>query len=123
MPEGIGPLSRCIYESMALRYRRTLDELHEISGEKITSLRVMGGGCRNEFLNQMLADATGIPIVAGPDEAACVGSVIMQMLADGQIKTLSEGWEIAERSFCSKRYEPRLNPEWEKYYQFYKGMQ
>ena len=122
MPQGVGALSRCIYESLAFRYRRTTRQLQEISGEKITSLRIVGGGSRNRFLNQLVADAVGIPVIAGPSEAACIGNILMQMKADSQIQTLEEGWKIAENSFEKEVFLPDGTQDWESYDRKYQSI-
>lgn len=121
-PEGIGQISRCLYESLALRYRRTLRELEEITGERITSLRIIGGGSKNRFFNQMAADALGITVVAGPSEAACLGNVLMQMIADGQMKSLEEGWEVAKRSFPVETYDPKDTKGWQEHSERYREL-
>ena len=122
MPQGMGALSRCIYESLALRYRRTARQLQEISGEKITSLCIVGGGSRNRFLNQLIADAVEVPVIAGPSEAACIGNILMQMKADGQIQTLEEGWKIAENSFEKEVFLPDGTQDWESYDRKYQSI-
>ena len=77
----------------------------------------MGGGTQNELLNQMTADATGCEIIAGPIEATSVGNILVQMIATGELGSLSEGRELVANSFEPKRYEPKGNPEqWEEAY-------
>lgn len=122
VPQGIGAVSRCVYESIALRYRRTFEELQEIAGRELTALHIVGGGSRNRFMNQLTADAIGKPVIAGPTEAACTGNILVQMMADGQIHRLEEGWDIVDASFESERFEP-VNPErWDSFYRYYKNV-
>ena len=121
-PEGVGAVSRCIYEGLALRYRRTIEELEKVSNEKICSIRIIGGGSNNELMNQMVADATGRPVTAGPAEAACVGNILFQMKADGQTGSMEQGQEITERSFMKKYYEPQNTRAWDEYYERYREL-
>ena len=120
LPDSVGGLSRCVYEGIVLRYMRTMEELTEITGETITSLRIIGGGSNNRFLNQLLADALEMPVTAGPSEAASIGNVMMQMYADGAIESLEEGYEIVERSFPSETFVPETSYGWKEFYQKYK---
>ena len=77
--------ARAILESLALKYRLTLDWLEELTGQTITEIRIVGGGSRNRLLNQFTADATGRTVAAGPVEATALGNIAMQMLATGAV--------------------------------------
>ena len=77
-PSDFGQFARCIYESLALLYRKTLREVAELTGQTINRLHVVGGGSRSNLLNQLTADATGLPVIAGPVEATSMGNVLVQ---------------------------------------------
>lgn len=120
VPQSIGAVSRCVYESIALRYRRTFEELQEIAGTELTALHIVGGGSRNHLMNQFVADAIGKPVIAGLTEAACTGNLLIQMMADEQIHRLEEGWDIVDASFESDIFEPINTEKWDDFYSYYK---
>ena len=84
VPEQRGQVVRCIFESLALRYRQVLENLRSLSPRPIETLHVIGGGSRNDLLNQFTANAIGIPVVAGPSEATAIGNVMIQAMAAGE---------------------------------------
>ena len=75
--------TRCILDSLALAYRRALIDAQELSGRHADVVHVVGGGSRNELLCQLTADATGLPVIAGPVEATALGNVLVQARALG----------------------------------------
>ena len=113
-PETKGEISRCIYDSLALKYKYTLDQIETITGEKIEKLHIIGGGANNEMLNQFTANAVGIPVIAGPVEATAIGNILMQAKAVGTVKSLEEGRSIVQRSFDMKTFRPVNDLNWEK---------
>ncbi|MCB0154930.1 MAG: rhamnulokinase, partial [Anaerolineae bacterium] len=117
VPESKGAIVRCVLESLALRYRWVIEKAAEVSGQPITVLHIVGGGSQNRLLNQFAADATGLPVVAGPVEATALGNVLMQMLAVGEISSLSEGRDLIGRSFPVETYEPQETAAWDEAYQ------
>ena len=118
-PASHGEFVRCCLDSLALTYRRTLEGLEDVLGKKISTIHVVGGGCRNELLNQMTADACGRPVVAGPIEATAIGNILVQAMATGAVKSLAEARQIVARSFEVKSYEPREKAEWDEAYARY----
>jgi len=116
-PASHGEFIRCCLDSLALTYRRTLDGLEDILGKKISTIHVVGGGCRNELLNQSTADACGRTVVAGPVEATAAGNILVQAMATGEVKSLAEARQIVARSFEVKRYEPKATAEWDEAYE------
>jgi rhamnulokinase len=106
-PETVGGLARVVYESLAAKYRLTLERIEKLLGRPLTPLHVVGGGSRNRLLNQFAADATGRPVVAGPVEATAIGNILLQMLATGALSSLAEGREIVRRSFPVEVYAPQ----------------
>jgi rhamnulokinase len=112
VPQTVGAAVRCVYESLALQYRRTLDEIETVTGRKITRLHIVGGGSQSEFFNQCIADATGREVFAGPVEATAVGNVLLQAVALGHLESLQALRDTVRRSFEQKRYLPRRQEEW-----------
>jgi rhamnulokinase len=112
-PEGISAVVRCILESLALKYRLTLDLLVGVCGQGVDVLHIIGGGSQNDQLCQMTANATGKPVVAGPVEATALGNALVQWIALGEIGSLAEGREIVRSSFALKTYQPTDIDAWE----------
>jgi rhamnulokinase len=120
-PETKPEIVRCILESLALKYRRTIEGLEEILGYKLTMLHIVGGGCKNTILSQFTANAIGRPVAAGPIEATAAGNIISQLLALGEVGNLLEGRELVRRSFPVIEYLPADTALWdEAYYKFIK---
>jgi len=119
-PVDVGQTVRTALESLALAYRHTLLGLEEVLGRKIAVIHIVGGGCQNELLNQMTADACARPVIAGPVEATAAGNILTQAMAVGQIKDLSELRSIIRNSFELKRYEPRQPAAWDNAYARYR---
>lgn len=113
VPETKGELVRMAFESLACKYRLTFETLEQLADRRFPSLRIVGGGSRNGFLNQCTANALGRPVEAGPVEATSLGNLLMQFFAAGRIGSLAEGRELVERSFASHRFEPVEPAEWE----------
>jgi len=116
VPENKGSIVRCALESLALRYRWTLERLEEMLGRRLEPIHIIGGGTQNRLLSQLAADATGRRVVTGPIEATAIGNVLVQMMALGHIASLAEGRQIVCASFDVETYEPQGGDEWEKAY-------
>jgi rhamnulokinase len=112
-PESPAEFTRCILESLALAYRRTLRELTRLTGQAIDRLHIVGGGSRNQLLNQMAADATGVTVVAGPVEATAIGNALVQAIALGEVKDLSQARQIVAGSFQVSMYKPQSATDWD----------
>jgi rhamnulokinase len=121
-PEGVGPTIRCALESLALRYRWAAEKLEELTGRKLEAIHIVGGGCQNELLCQLAADACGRLVLAGPVEATAIGNIVVQAIGLGLLGSLAEGRELVQRSFEVKRYEPRQSPLWEEAYGRFRGL-
>jgi len=115
-PGSVGELARCVYESLALKYRWAVERLGEMKGRPIRSLNITGGGIQNLLLNQMAADATGLPVTAGPIEGAAMGNALLQAVALGEIKNLKEARQVVRDSVETRRYEPRPGGGWDEAY-------
>jgi len=113
-PDGVGETIRCALESLALQYRKTLRELERLTGTRIEQLHIVGGGSQNQLLNQFTANATGIPVVAGPTEATAIGNVLVQAIATGELDSLRTARELVRRSFEVITFEPCEQERWNR---------
>ena len=89
VPQTVGEVSRCIYESLALKYHWALERLEEIKGSRIDTLNIVGGGIQNRLLNQMAADSISRPVVTGPVEGAAIGNLLAQAMALGEVRNMA----------------------------------
>lgn len=120
VPENIGQYVRCIFESLALRYRQVVEMLRELSPVAIERLYVIGGGARNEVLNQYTANAIGIPVETGSSESTAIGNVMMQAKWAGVVDTIDGMRTMIRESLDDrKRYEPQDDAEWKVAYERY----
>lgn len=117
IPESEGQVMRCIFESLALRYRLVLDRLLTLTGRRVQDLHIVGGGSRNELLNQMTANATGRRVIAGPVESTALGTAIVQFITLGEIASIEEARAILSRSAETKIYEPQETAIYEMQYE------
>jgi len=122
VPDSEGAIVRCALESLALTYRKTLEQLEDILNKKLDPLHMVGGGTQNKLLCQFAADATGRRVVAGPVEATAIGSVMMQALALKQIQSLDEGREIVRRSFDVATFEPKVAGAWDEAFERFRNL-
>ncbi len=99
VPQTVGEIVLCVYESLAKCYAKAVDQIEDITGVKFNEINIVGGGCQNVLLNELTAKATKRTVVAGPVEATATGNLIAQMLAVGEIKSLNEGKQIIKESF------------------------
>ena len=120
-PAGLtrGELVRAQLEGLALLYRRTLEELRAAAGVDPDGICLVGGGCRNRVFCQLVADATGLPVAAGPVEATTVGNLGLQMAATGALSGPADVRALAVRSFPPQRFEPRPGGAWDEAYARY----
>ncbi len=117
VPETVGQVARCIYESLALKYRHALEGLEKMKGQSIESLNIVGGGIQNRLLNQMVADSLNREVVTGPVEGAAIGNLLTQALALGHIADLDELRQVVRRSEAVEVWQPNHTPEWEAAYE------
>ena len=112
VPETPGQIVRCIDESLALKYRLTLDEIRECTGKDYPVIHMVGGGTQSGLLCRFTADACVRPVCAGPVEATVYGNLALQLMAAGEIVGLSELRSIVAASEPVKRYEPENADAW-----------
>jgi rhamnulokinase len=118
-PEDMAGVSRCILESLALSHRKALETVADVVGRRPNVLHVEGGGSRNAVLCQMTADATGLPVIAGPAEATVIGNVLVQAYARGYLSSAEEIREVVRNSTELVEYEPRTDGAWDERYGLY----
>lgn len=117
VPETVGQVMRTVYESLALKYRQSLNHQAETSGQAVNKLHIIGGGTKNKLLCQMTADAINRPVIAGPVEATALGNAVVQMISLGWIGNIGEAREIISRSFPMAHYEPENVQAWDDAYE------
>lgn len=106
IPHTKGEFMRCVTESLALRYKQGIEQMNRCIPSPVTQLNIIGGGCQNELLNQLTANATGIPVLAGPVEATAIGNILMQVKAMGVVTETDELKRIVINSVKPKLYQP-----------------
>lgn len=119
VPETVGEVIRCIYESLAMKYRYTAEVIGKLTGIRPRVIHVVGGGTKDGFLSQMTADACNLPVCAGPEEATAIGNLLVQLMAVGEAKTLSDARAIVAASFDCKYYTPENTAAWDEAYQIF----
>ncbi|WZO98504.1 rhamnulokinase family protein [Isosphaeraceae bacterium EP7] len=112
-PSDHGGFVRCAMESLALKYRWTIERMEQIVGTRIKTIHVVGGGTRNALLCQFAADACNRPVYAGPIEATAAGNILLQLISRGKLANLAEAREVVARSFEVEVHEPRNTQAWE----------
>jgi rhamnulokinase len=121
-PVQRGTMLRAVYESLALKYRMVAEQIADASGKPNKIVHIVGGGSRNAFLNQLTANACGLKVVAGPEEATAVGNAMVQALALGVIRKLPEARAMIRAAFPIREFSPRDRPAWEKVYERYRAV-
>ena len=106
VPRKPGPILRCVLESLALLYRKTLREIEQLTGRNIERLYIVGGGTKNSLLNHFTANALQVPVVLGPAEATSIGNVLVQALAMGHLKSLEDMRAVVRDSFKTEVIQP-----------------
>lgn len=112
IPETPGQIVRCCLESLALLYRRTAGRIESLAHARIDRLHIVGGGSRNELLNQFAANAIDIEVITGPTEATALGNILIQAITAGEIDSLEAGRRIIADSFDVKSYRPSDTDAW-----------
>jgi len=115
-PATPGEFARTILESLALRYRQVLEGQESVAGRKIKVIHIVGGGSRNQVLNQFVADATRRLVVAGPSEGTAAGNVLVQAIGSGALAGLKEARAVLRNSVDLKLIEPASGGAWDEAY-------
>ncbi|MFV0446751.1 MAG: rhamnulokinase [Planctomycetaceae bacterium] len=116
IPETDGQVIRCALESLALKYRQVLEGIESLTSEAVAVIHVVGGGSKNDLLNQFTANASGRSVIAGPTEATALGNVLLQARAAGDIGTLAEIRAVVNNSSELTKFEPRETEPWQSAY-------
>jgi len=107
VPESPAEITRCILDSLALAHRRAVEDARRLADRPVDVVHIVGGGTRNALLCQLTADACGLPVVAGPTEAAALGNVLVQARAHALVGDLTDMRRLLARTQPLTRYEPR----------------
>jgi rhamnulokinase len=122
-PEEPAAVARCVFESLALKYRYAIEQAESLAGRAIGTVNVVGGGSQNSLLCQLTADATRRPVLAGPVEATALGNLMVQAYARGHLASLEEIREAVRRSVEVQEYEPQGGEErWQEAYEKLRGL-
>ena len=116
LPETRGQIIRCALESLALKYRMTIESLERVLGHRLDPLHIVGGGTKNRLLNQFAANATGRTVITGPVEATAIGNILVQAVALGELASLAEARAVVRQSFDMAVYEPQQPARWDEAY-------
>lgn len=122
VPETVGEIMRCIYESLAMKYRMTFGKLKECTGRDYPRIHVIGGGTKDGLLCRMTASSCAVPVTAGPIEATVLGNIAVQLLAQGCVKTVAEAREIVARSEKTTEYLPENPESWAEAYKRFEAV-
>lgn len=119
-PKSVGEFVCCIHQSLAMKYRYTLEQIEECTGKLFSSINMIGGGIQSKLLCQMTANASGKEVIAGPIEATALGNVIVQFMALGEIKDIQHARKIVLNSENPIKYYPKDKEIWDKAYNNFK---
>lgn len=112
VPETVGEIMRCIYESLAMKYRLTFEKLRECTERDYPVIHVIGGGTKDGLLCQMTANSCDRTVKAGPIEATVMGNVAVQLMSDGSVKNIGQARKIVADSSELKTFEPKDTDKW-----------
>ena len=114
VPEGVGQMARCVFESLALKYRHVIRLLGKVTGRSINRIHIVGGGSKNALLCRMTSEACNLPVYAGPSEATAIGNLLVQAISCGLLKNIEEGRRLVGESFRPVEYLPMNPVAWEE---------
>lgn len=121
VPETVGAVVRCIYESLAMKYRYAFEQIRDCTGKTYSAIHMVGGGTKDTLLCRMAANACNCKVVAGPIEATVLGNIAVQLIAGGDISGIEEARRIIARSQKLLEYQPAEGEVWnEPYLRFVK---
>ena len=104
VPQSVGELMQCVYQSLARSYREAIKELSHLTGVTYTHIHIVGGGSKDGYLNSLTAAATGLPVIAGPTEGTALGNLMVQMIVGGDFTDLQDARNAIGNSFELKQY-------------------
>ena len=107
VPQTVGKIMQCVYRSLAKCYKDAIEGMSALTGKTYTSINIVGGGCQDMYLNQMTANATGLPVFAGPVEGTAIGNLVVQMIAGGEFDGLQAARRAIRKSFEITEIKPQ----------------
>lgn len=122
VPQNRGEIMRCIYQSLAMKYKHTFNKLAEMSNKEYRRINILGGGIKDKLLCQMASDACNVQVLAGPSEATVMGNIAVVLSALGELKGLTEIRKAVSNSTELKEYTPKNSEAWEKAYDNFVGI-
>lgn len=122
VPRNHSELIRCIFESLALKYKNVLDKFRSLAPFPIERLHIIGGGAKNRLLNQFTANATGVTVVAGPSEGTAIGNIMLQARAAGCVNSLQEMRNMISEAIEIETFTPEDTDAWNAAYEKIKGL-
>ena len=120
VPQTVGEIMRCIYESLALKYRLTFDGIKDCTEKEYDRIHVMGGGTKDKLLLQMTAQSCNVNVYGGPIEATALGNIAVQLMSSGAISDIKKARKIIAQGENLKLYTPNDRDDWEKAYETFK---
>ena len=102
VPESVGEIMQCVYTSLAECYKNAIEGLSRLTGKKYTSVNIVGGGCKDTYLNELTAKSTGLDVFTGPTEGTAIGNLIVQMISAGEYDSLQKARDSVRISFDIK---------------------
>ena len=109
MPSAPAAVAKIIFDSLAFRYAAVLRTIESLTDRRVAGVRIIGGGSQNAYLNQATANATGLPVIAGPVEATVIGNVLVQAIAAGRFASLTEARNYVGQKVPAFNFSPRQN--------------
>ncbi len=116
VPQTPAEVVRCVLDSLALSYRHVVEDLHEVTGHRVPSINIVGGGANNALLSQLTADAVGVPVHCGPVEATALGNAATQLVSLGELSGLSDIRRVVAATAQVQTYLPREREGWDTAY-------
>lgn len=120
VPQTVGEIMRCIYESLAMKYRYTFDGIKDCTGKNYDRIHVMGGGTKDKLLLSMTAQSCNVDVYGGPIEATALGNIAVQLMSSGAISDIKQARKIIADGENLKLYTPDNRDEWENAYNTFK---
>lgn len=121
-PKDRGTILRCVYESLALKYRYVNELINGVTNTDTEVVHIVGGGSNNALLNQFTADSVGVPVLAGPKEATAVGNLMVQAIGAGILPDLKAAMPLIKSAFPIKRFDPENKEAWDEAYGRFKRL-
>ncbi len=119
VPQEKGEIVRVVLDSLALKYRMTLESIEKLLGKELSPIHIVGGGIQNTLLNQLTADATGKPVVTGPVEATAMGNLLVQAMGKGIVGSLDEARQVVRNSVEVNTYQPKDTQKMERAWEIF----